>query len=382
MGDDMSYLTRFEKIYREKVSLFCQDLLKRASPEGYRGVPMPFLPMCGKEYHFALKKIGFIGIETLGWGSLENFLKVYSENTYDFQWDRENFQNFEFLNWGVNKRYEFWHFWLMILSLIYGIQLKDLQQGKMNLLLDSFAWGNCNSIETAQSKNIIKAKQEGRLGVEYQYAKKKSEELFDHLDMMNDVFEMDAIIVACKDCWRFLGPRENYDELPSDCHNVKVYKRKLGKLLVFQCNHPHGTIKTGGPEKNAHEIRNLLQKYKLFCPLPNVARNGLSNDAEKILVDKLHELREEKGNGAVFEAVAIVAKELHNQHSCMQAATLCDLLNKSGFLNRLNKQYTGNKRGPCSLVRHAYHCYESGHPGIAEDIAFAFTRKNGLYAYG
>jgi uncharacterized protein YoaH (UPF0181 family) len=270
----------------------------------------------------------------------------------------------------------------MILSLVYGIQLKDLQQGKMNLLLDSFVWGNCNSIETAQSKKIIKAKQEGRLGAGYQYAKRKSEELFDHLDMMDDVFGMDAVIVACMDCWRFLGPRENYYEYPSGCRNVKVYKKKQGKLLVFQCNHPHGTIKIGGPEENAREIRNLLQKYKLFCPLPNVVRNGLSNDSKMILVEKLHDLLEEKGNGSVFEAIAIVAKELHNQHSCMQAVTLCELLNEAGFRNQSNKRYTGNKRGPCSLVKHAYHCYKNEHPGIAEDIAVAFTRKNGLYAYG
>lgn len=378
----MPYSTKFEKIYRKNVNQFCQELLRKASPEAYCGVPKPFLPMCGKEYRFALKKIGFVGIETLGWGSLENFLKIYSENTYDFQWDRENFQNFDFLNWGVNKRYEFWHFWLLILSLVYGIQLKDLQQGKMNLLLDSFAWGNCNSIETARSKNIIKAKQEGKLGAEYQYAKKKSEELFDHLDMMDDVFGMDAVIVACMDCWRFLGPRENYYEYPSGCRNVKVYKKKQGKLLVFQCNHPHGTIKIGGPEENAREIRNLLQKYKLFCPLPNVVRNGLSNNAKMILVERLHDLREEKGNGSVFEAIAIVAKELHNQHSCMRATTLCELLNEAGFHNQSNKQYTGNARGPCSLVRFAYRCYESEDPGIAEDIAVSFTRKNGLYAYG
>lgn len=375
----MPYSVKFEQVYREKVNQFCKMLLDYAAPEAYRGIPMPFFPMCGKEYYFALKKIGFIGIETLGWGQLEMFLKNYSEEKYDFQWDREGFQNLDFLNWGTTKRLEFWHFWLLILSLVYGLQLKDLQQGKCNLLLDGFVWGNCNSIETARSKTIVCAENEGRLGIGYQYAKKTSEELFDHIELMDQVYEMDAVIIACKDFRRFIGGA--FDELPCDCKNIRVYKKKHGKLLVFQCNHPHGSVKTGGPELNAREIRDLLQKYKLFCPLPDVLKNGLSNEAKGILVDKLRKLREERGNGAKFEAVAIVAKELHNQNSCMQAAELCNLLNESGFRNQQGGEYTGQARGPCSLVRYAYRCYEDAHPGIAEDIAVSFTRKNGMYAY-
>ena len=115
----------------------------------------------------------------------------------------------------------------------------------------------------------------------------------------------------------------------------------------------------------------------MFCPLPDVLQQGLSPAAIDILTRECSVDKMDK-----FEAIARIAHELRRQKALMTARSLCvDILNKAGHRTNRGTKFTGNCQGPCRLCATAYRRFEDSEPAIAEEIAYAFTNDNGLYAY-
>ncbi len=62
---------------------------------------------------------------------------------------------------------------------------------------------------------------------------------------------------------------------------------------------------------------------------------------------------------------------------------VCDVLKELGIKTDAGSDYTGNTRGPCRLIATAWHYYQDirKEADVAENIALAFTKVNGTYAY-
>lgn len=161
---------------------------------------------------------------------------------------------------------------------------------------------------------------------------------------------------------------ENVDD------RVDVYRRK--DMFVFHMPHPNNQrFHEDGADRYAAVVRRLLIEHGLFCPLAAVRERGLSDEAQSILVCECAKVDK-------FEAIAKVARGLRNQDSVMTARDLCmKVLNPAGHTTDWGSAFTGNGRGPCKLVSAAWKRYNGQCPDIAEDIALAFTRDDGFYAY-
>ena len=257
-----------------------------------------------------------------------------------------------------------------VLAKTYGIDdWEEIKKRKYDILLDSFLWGNVNSIETSSSESV------NSNAPGYWFAKTESS-VFDSVDLIKRVFNPHVIILTCKkqEMQCFLGAGFELQETREN--RVAVYKKD--NFLVFHAPHPNNQrFHCGGADVYARIMRDLLVQYKLFCPLPDVLHQGLSQQAIDILIrecsfDKIGK----------YEAIARVAHELRKQKSTMTARSLCmDILNKAGHRTNRGGEYTGNCQGPCHLCATAYRRFESSEPGIAEEIAYAFTKDNGHYAH-
>ena len=373
-GFRMSIAETFEREYRPLVDSFVSKLSTRPATD-YAGIPHIFLPAWGKNYHHALIRIAVVGKETRGWNpNLDQFIVDYQKEKYDFENDREEFQNCDFTDasWmgGRPTRASFWGFWMNVLAKTYGVNdWEEIKRGKYNILLDSFLWGNVNAIETYTSAGV----NAGAPG--YWFAKEESK-VFDSIELVKKVFDPHVIILTCAfgEMQRYLG--DGFELLETRDDRVTVYQKN--NLLVFHAPHPHNQMfQPGGADVYAEIMRDLLVQYKMFCPLPDVLQQGLSPAAIDILTRECSVDKMDK-----FEAIARIALELRRQKALMTARSLClDVLYKAGHQNNRGTRYTGNCQGPCRLCATAYRRFENSEPETAEAIAYAFTNDNGFYAY-
>lgn len=371
----MYAIDKIQVIYGPLLDDFVKELAKYP-PTDYAGIPHPFLPEVGRNYDHALKRIAVVGKETRGWGpNLDQFIPDYLMNGFNFQKEMAEFRNLDFKdsNWmgGRPTRASFWGFWMNVLAKVYGVQeWTEIRAGKFDVLLDSFAWGNANAIETWTSDGVDPE------APGYSRAKRLAEEKFDSVDLLVKATDSHVVILLCSipEKIRYLGDGFTVTEVVED--RVTVLRRD--KLLVFHAPHPNNQRwYSGGADVFARIIRDLLAKYGMFCPLPDVLHNGLLPGSKQTLIT-------ECGGIHKFDAIAKVAHELRRQHSYMTARSLClDILNPAGHRTNYGTPYTGNKKGPCRLVATAWNHFQNGEkrPDIAEDIALSFTDMKGDYAY-
>ena len=242
---------KFLKTYKPLMDDFVCKLYERDVSD-YRGIPHPFLPVWGKKYEKATKKLAFVGIDTRGWGiSLEDFLVKYKNNQFHFEDDRVGFQNFAFKNWGTKGMGSFWRFFFDVIAKFHGLNSgKEIQKGHYDYLIDHFVWGNCFAIQTKFSGNL-NSNAKG-----YDYAFEHSS-MLNSIDYLENVFSPDIVIIACADCKRYLG--KNFVFEKNVDNEVNVYKRN--KLVVLQCRHPRYFK---GRRKRIQAIVSLLNEYGYF----------------------------------------------------------------------------------------------------------------------
>ena len=371
----MTAENKIQMVYRPLLDEFVKELAKHPLTD-YAGIPHPFLPEVGRNYDHALKRIAIVGKETRGWGpNLDRFIPDYLTNGFDFSMEMAEFRNLDFKDssWmgGRPTRASFWGFWMNVLAKVYGVQeWTEIRDGKFDILLDSFVWGNANAIETCTSAGV----DAGAAG--YSRAKKLAEKKFDSINLLEKATDPHVVILLCSIGERNRYLRDGFSLVEVVEDRVSVFRRD--GLLVFHAPHPNNQrMYAGGAEVFAVIIRDLLAKYGLFCPLPDVLHNGLLPATSQALIAECVGIHK-------FDAIAKVALELRRQHSFMTARSLClDILNPAGHRTNYGTPYTGNKKGPCRLVSTAWNHFqnEENCPDIAEAIALSFTDINGEYAY-
>lgn len=360
----MTLEEKFDEVYYPLMDEFVKKLLARNISD-YQGIPHPFVPIWGKNYEKAYKKIAVVGKETRGWGvSLDDFLGKYNSGQYRFEQDRCEFRNFEFRDWGTNAPGSFWGFWMRVLANVYGVEnWLELKKGARNDLLDDFVWGNCLAIQSKGSDRT-NASANG-----YDYALKTAQETLNSIDHLEKVFAPDVVILTYADYKSYLG--KGWECIEDS--QIKVLQR--GKLLVFQCSHPNYLSHHGVIKEYARILRDLLHKYGFFFSLQGMKNRFIPTDEKEALVERM------KNESDKYEAIKVVALTLRKYGCIMSARDLGDLLNKAGYLTDRKTKFKGNNHGPYRVVGATYRRVCDVDMDVADAIACSFTRADGSYAY-
>ncbi len=145
---------RLNTTYAPLVSQFVKSLKK--SKEHYSGCPNIFFPTCGKYYTSSKYKIAFVGWETRDTDDLLGQLHAYDKGIenllFNYKYTSRNFiETLSYVQECNNSGKTFWDFNLRFLGAFYRLnnwkELKGDSNNEYDVILKSFAWGNCDSIE-------------------------------------------------------------------------------------------------------------------------------------------------------------------------------------------------------------------------------------------
>lgn len=364
----MTLEEKFDEVYCPLMDEFVKKLMTRDISD-YQGIPHPFVPIWGKNYEKAFKRIAIVGKETRGWGiSLDDFLGKYKSGQYRFEQDRCEFRNFEFRDWGTNAPGSFWGFWMQVLANVYGVEnWLELKKGERNYLLDDFVWGNCLSIQSKDSERTNAS------AIGYDLALKCAQRYLNSIDYLEKVFSPDIVILTYANYEAYLGKGWVCEKIVDD--KIKVLKR--GKLVVFQCYHPHGMMfKTGGVKEYARILRDLLCEKDSFFSLQGMKNKFIPADKKEALVERM------KKESDKYEAIKVVALTLRKYGCIMSAYDLGDLLNRAGYLTDRGRTYKNiPHHGAYKIISAAYNRARTTDMDVADAIACSFTKLDGSYAY-
>lgn len=363
----MTLEEKFDEVYYPLMDEFVKNLLARDISD-YQGIPHPFVPIWGKNYEKAFKKIAIVGKETRGWGiSLDDFLGKFKSGQYRFEQDRYEFRNLDFKDWGTEGPGSFWRFFMEVLANVYGLEKwTEIKNGKYDCLIDDFVWGNCLSIQSKESERTNAS------AIGYDLALECAQKYLNSIDYLEKVFSPDVMILTYADYEAYLGNGWVCEKVVDD--KIKVLKRD--KSVVFQCIHPNGMrFHAGGPKEYARVLRDLLCEYGFFFSLQGMRNKFIPVEEKNALVEGVKKVNDK------YKAIEMVALTLRKYGCIMTARDLSDLLNRARYLTDRGDLFTGNSQGPYKVISAAYNRVKSKDLDIADAIASSFTKADGSYAY-
>lgn len=367
----MNYSNKYVSCYKPLIEKYATHLCEKFSAKSYDGIPQVFLPEWGKNYDRSLVKTAFVGLETYGWGNMSEFLAQVKKGDWKSIFDVSDFQNLEYVKWTNGHRYTFWGFIMYFLGALYGVKNWELlKHGKHTNLLNDFVWGNATSVERYGNCDPKVVDYEV-----WEVAKRESETI-DDFQHLAKVFAPRVVIMTCgkADGRHYL--RNTEKTLLWDRDNVQLYK--AGETLIFHMPHPNNMRFNKGADFYAKTIRDGLKEHGLFAQLK--VFSDFDRDAEKLFQRLVKELRD--GDVSRQEAVALVATTLRKQEAKISVRMFCRILNEAGYRTTYGGEYSAG-RGSYKMIADVWRYYQDkmNRPDIAEDIALAFTKPNGDYAY-
>lgn len=367
----MSIKEKYERHYKPLVEQYAKLLRAEFPPKSYQGIPHLFLPAWGRKYERSFVKTAFIGLETYGWGDTSDFLQQVERGEWNEIFDVSEFQKLKYVEWTNGHRYTFWGFVMFFLAALYGVKNWELLKQKKHVkLLDDFVWGNATSIERYGNCDTEQVAYEA-----WEVAKTASR-VIDDFQHVRDIFNPKIVILMCGRAAGNNYLRNVSKELVWSRDGVQLYK--IEETYVFHLPHPNNMRFNNGADFYAKTVRRGLKELKLVIPLEGFSDHD--REAEEILSTLVKDLRKQKVS--TREAVAHVASALRKQDACISVRMLCRILNKAGYKTSYGCEYSGG-RGSYRMVASAWHYFNDAinKPDVAEDIALAFTRPNGGYAY-
>ena len=363
------------KIYAPLVGRFAKEL----KGLDVWGVQAPHLPIAGTNCDSAMYKFAFVGMETYGWASLDDFLSIAEKSPEQAAVEYSRWLNDEGVI-GHRGPATFFGFIINFLAEFYHVDYRDLVNiEKHNPLLTSYVWGNSNSIERyGVTAKGLGASPEAWLAV------KESSRAFDSVDHLIKAAHPKVILLTYKyvsDSYLLketdtLGAINTSDDLKKsvfryrpdkECNYEYVYLREQ-QTHVFILPHPTWIGKYGGSHKKyIDSIISVLKSLRVWDSFPN------SQDDWRI---------PEKSIGK-YEYIAKVADFLVQNDMVMTGQQLAMLLNTNGIKKTDGSKFTEQGGvGIHHVISCAYHYYHKrGDRLTALKIARAFVNKYGHYAY-
>ena len=379
--------SRYCEYYRPLVQSFVQELESVKDSALLRYIPELFLPSWGKHYEMSRTKLVVLGRDTYGWGSgIPHFMSQVQEEKWNDIFNISEFQNLNYLKWDANRRYTFFGFVLYFLAWLYGVENWEYLKKRKHLnILHSFAWGNANAIERWDSPSLqkIRAKipkdEQRSFGRVYDCVKKASK-VFDDYRHLEEILSPDVVFATCQksDCDFYLS--KSNPKLLQKIPEADLWVYEIGKALIVNIPHPMGIMYRRDGHKAdyyARELRHILESYGKILPMKDefIKDGKLAEDFLNFIRQKL-----DSKTMSTRDAVVMIASELRKQDACMTVPFLCNILNKCGFKPKWGGEYLGG-RGSYRMLSWFYRHFETADSVIAEDIARAFKRVDGSYAY-
>jgi len=183
-----------KKAYCELIDQFVDNLQSFNA----HGMPAVHIPIIGKRYNKSSTKIAFFGIETAGWHPFQEFMEKYAgdgknegstEKAYDYLVNSTN--PIDYLKWRNNFHNNFWDFIFNFLLKFYGLPISNYETNeKFFDILESFIWGNTNSLEGYN----VSAEKQGAQYNDWDHVKKASK-IFDTAKYVLDICKPDLLLI-------------------------------------------------------------------------------------------------------------------------------------------------------------------------------------------
>ena len=327
------------------------------------GIPAPHIPVIGELYKKSKYKIAFYGIETKGWGNLEEFQNKFKNNEQEaFDYLSQDYKELDFLYWTNNFGTQFFNYVLLFLAKFYNISDWKLlrSEEKYQYILKTFIWGNTNSIERYE----VTAKPNGVDFQNWEVIKGKSR-IFDTAKHILDTCRPDVVLM--------LNWGESSDWL--DVKDVKLTRvadhieyafLKDTGTHFYKLPHPRWIAPNMGFEKNIDIVINDLLKKGIHLKEEAIDQHNLKIEYNNIN-DK-------------HEYIALLAQFLTANNMKMSGSELANHINRNGFKTSYGAYYKGG-RGTYKLIRSCYLHFEKERKDLSDAIALAFVKENGEYAY-
>ena len=370
----------FEKTYAEYymplLKAYAENVTAQMAPKAFAGIPQPFIPAWGKNYWRSPVRMAFVGLETNGWGDLSTWLQSVKDEKWEHAFDVAAFQNLDYIGWTKGHRYTFWGFIMFFLAALTGVKNWEVLKWKQRPeLLDDFVWGNATSIQCAKS---IKPPFDSKA---WQVAKTESATLDDFLHLKT-LFDPKVVVMMCSKeaAQRYLRNADDRKLLLNHGGYVQLFD--VGGTLVFRMPHPSNMKFNMRADYYAKILCDELQNRHLFVPLKAFA--NYDADAEKLLKDLVKEAVAEKNLGPHKnkEVIIRIAAMLKKQNASISVSMLARILNEAGCRTSYGARYSGG-RGTYKLVKTTWQYCQNGLkcPDLADQVALAFRKPDGQYAY-
>jgi len=367
----MKLKEKYDDYYRPLVEKYAKELRSSFPLEAYKTIPQLFLPQWGKNYERSLVKMAFVGLETYGWGDTYNFLRQIENGDWDDVLSVSEFQNLDYVNWTSGHRYTFWGFVMYFLGALYNVKNWEvLKQKKHANLLSDFVWGNATSIERWKNCNA------NVVCFDVWNAVKKASIDFDDFQHIRILFNPQVVIMTCGKRVGRNYLRNTAKKMLWSKEQVDLYKTE--DALIFHMPHPNNMRFNKGADFYASIVREGLKEHDLFVPLKQFS--DIDMEVETFLKNLVGQLK--KNAVSTKDAVAMVASALRKQDACISVRMLCRILNDAGYTTSYGTEYSAG-RGSYKMIASVWKHFQylQKRPDIAEDIALAFTKPNGEYAY-
>lgn len=363
-------------------SSLISDFIDQIKDLDLTGIEEPHLPVIGQDYERSRYKIAFCGMETLGWGSISEFIKKDAESLVTYA--DYTINDLEYLGWPRNYHATFWGFILKFLSKFYQIPFKDLIDAKQPDLLRSFVWANANSIErycvTAEKKNAS-----------YDSWKKvkKASLPFDNLNHIINTANPKVVFIlysgASQEYYLDLSDKTYGLDITNKRDYLKIENKEFKYFYYYRrdtathiFNLPHPTRIGLFSEKSIDEYVDSLIKdisdYHIWETLPTGEPSCFfSNET----------IRDNSSIQYKRNYIAKLATFLVENDSVMSGKELQELFNRNGILTSHGFEYSiYGGRGIHRLITNAWaYYYNNKDFQTAYNIARAFVKQNGEYAY-
>jgi hypothetical protein len=226
----------FKKVYEPLLKTFIEEI----KDVNKKNLPEPFIPVYGKRYGSSPYKIAFVGWETRGNSSLEKCFEVATSNPVealnsfyeiiDLE-EEENFTDYS-SNFGTG----FWNFVFKFLAKLYNEDWKEIKRKMHPEILESFVWGNLESIE----RYVVTAKRRGGDRREWEKVKAASR-IFDKAEIFIEALKPKVIIVLHwqEDDFWIKDIKNVVHEIILDEY-LEYYYLKDSDTYIFWTRHPRG----------------------------------------------------------------------------------------------------------------------------------------------
>jgi len=381
-SDNQNYLNKVSRFtenyisyYKPLIQEFLRDIEFLDHPKIER-MPEPHFPLFGTNYERSALRLVIVGQDTKGWGDLREYIDAETAVPGSkLRKGLKDFSDHNFLRFGPLMRQRFFGFVLKMLGALHGEdQWRLMNRGRLNAILDSFAWAEGNPIEFYNS--TVRS-----LGVPRVYwdAVRRAGERFNEFRHLLLTLKPHVAIILSRGLnasTYFEGYRY---EVVSQDGRLTHYRLPEVDVDVIRVPHPRNMNFKEGIDHFVTKIRELFIRTKITVPYPQFLTNQkecrevmeyLQNKAPTICSD--------------FDKYALVdwvAEELAKKKAYMSVPTLMDLVNSKGGKTNYGTQFS-KKRGSYNLVSGTYRrLIADNKEDNAQRVAEAFLKPNFEYAY-